>query len=125
MHLSVDSRLPVADVAEALKAALAAEGLAIESSRPTPGGGCVTEVSDPLPEMAAEPSGRGSSNRTTYKVALYPRGGGGARLSTVRPTQLVDLMDDPRLAAPARALEARLERALLKAAGRGEEAGRG
>jgi hypothetical protein len=120
MHLSVDSLRTLAEVRDALPRALAAGGLVVASVHEIPAGGFVTELADPLPEIATG-DGASARDRTTYKIAAYARAAGGARLSTIRPTHLVELLDRPELAAPAKALETRLETALFEAAGRGGE----
>ncbi len=122
MHLSVDSTLSLAELRVSLPRALASLGLGIDRISDIPARGFVVELVDPLPAVEAEdPADPGA--RSTWKVAVYARTGGGSRLSTVRPTHLVDLMDRPGAAAPALAFEGALERALLSAAGR-PDAGR-
>ncbi len=121
MHLSVDSTRSLAEVRDALPLALAAQGLAVASTHEIPAGGFVTELRDPLPDIVLSPEG-GTRDRSTYKIATYARSGGGARLSTIRPTHLVELLDRPELAGPALILEKKLESALLAAAGRENKA---
>ena len=115
MHLSVDSSRTLAEVRDALTPALAAEGFSVTSVREIPAGGFVAELDDPLPAIAAQDDGR---DRTTYKVAGYLRTGGGSRLSTIRPTHLVELLDRSDQRDAAGLVERRLEIALFNAAGR-------
>ena len=117
MHLSVDSLRTLAEVRDSLPRALGAEGLVVSSMSDLPAGGFVVELADPLPEITAG-EGATARDKTTYKIAVYARAAGGARLSTLRPTHLVELLDRPELAAPALSLETRLETALFAAAGR-------
>lgn len=119
MHLSVDSLLSLDALRAALPPALASVGLAVARVEDLPARGFVVELEDPLPAVDADALG-GSAAAATWKVAAYARAEGGSRMSTLRPTHLVDLMDRPGAAGPATALEHALERALLAAAGRTE-----
>ena len=125
MHLSVISRKPLDRLLDDLKTACAAEGLSVSSvtsqrAGPTgtlpagARGSFVVERDDPLPEVKGDDELRTLS---TYKVAGYEVREGGTRLSTMRPSQLVDLLGHPEHAAAALALERRLEAALSAAAG--------
>ena len=125
MHLSVDSRKPIEALRSDLRAALSAGGLAIASesdssqavaaSRPAKSRvSFVVEVADPLPSLPADADAAAMS---TWKIAGYEMPGGTTRLSTMRPTQLVDLLGHPHLAKEASRLEKTLEAALKSAAG--------
>jgi hypothetical protein len=119
MHLSVDSTKPVADLRGDLRRACIAHGLVVAtvSDATAPGrASFVLEIADPLPELhpAARPE---RADGSTYKIAGFDRPGGGTRLSTMRPTHLVDLLGHPELDAPARRLERVLEAVLREAAG--------
>ena len=125
MHLSVDSRKPIEALRVDLRAALSTGGLAIASesdssqavaaSRPARSrASFVIEVADPLPSL---PLDAASAAASTWKIAGYEMPGGMTRLSTMRPTQLVDLLGHPHLANEAARLEKTLETALKSAAG--------
>ncbi len=82
----------------------------------------VVEIADPLPEL--RDAGTGPTDGRTWRISGYERGTpGGAgprsRLSTMRPTRLLDLLGHPELSGPALRLEQVLERVLEDAAGRG------
>ena len=117
MHLSVESRKPLERLLVDLRAACGAAGLAVSSVTQAPAGtrgSFVVELADPLPEVKGDGDARALS---TYKVAGYEVRDGGTRLSTMRPSQLVDLLGHPEHAAAAAALERRLETVLSTAAG--------
>lgn len=125
MHLSVDSTKALDVLREDLRRALAANGLVIasesdaarriaEAAVPSARGSFVFELRDPLPTLLHDAAATSSS---TFKVAGYEVPGGATRLSTMRPTQLIDLLGHPELSAPALALERSLEAALKAAAG--------
>jgi hypothetical protein len=80
----------------------------------------VIEIADPLPQLAA--TGTGPTDGRTWRISGYERGtpegeGARSRLSTMRPTQLLDLLGHPELSGPALRLEQVLERVLKDAAG--------
>ena len=119
MHLSVDSKKPVATLRADLERACARHGFAVvgvtdandrvrEAGVASARGAFVVELADPLPRVEADGSREAG---TTWRIAGYERPGGGTRLSTMRPTQLLDLFGHPELAGDA----ARLERALTAA----------
>jgi hypothetical protein len=119
------SAKPLDRLLDDLKTACAAEGLSIasvSSQRAGPAGtlpagargSFVIELNDPLPEVKGDDELRTLS---TYKVAGYEVREGGTRLSTMRPSQLVELLGHPEYAPAALALERRLEAALAAAAG--------
>ena len=117
MHLSVESTKPLERLLADLTAACAAAGLAVASVTKAPAGtrgSFVVELADPLPEVKGDGDARALS---TYKVAGYEMREGGTRLSTMRPSQLLDLLGKPEHAGAAAALERRLEDVLHRAAG--------
>ena len=118
VHLSVDSAKPLADLAIDLVAACEANGLRVVKRAAERGPGAViVELADPFPEIQAAtdtPPGRDAS---TYKIAAYQTPAGHTRVSTIRPTHLMDLLGHPELAAAALRVERALERALQTAAG--------
>jgi hypothetical protein len=121
MHLSVDSEKEVVRLRHDLERACARHGLAVASvTAVDPArsvrGSFVLELADPLPDLRpAADSGR--PDRSTYKIAGFERPGGGTRLSTIRPTELVGLLGHPEMAEPAARLERTLEAVLRAAAG--------
>jgi hypothetical protein len=121
MHLSVDSEKEVLRLRLDLERACEANGLAVATvTAVDPArslrGSFVLELSDPLPELPRETESA-RPDRTTYKIAGFERPGGGTRLSTLRPTHLVELLGHPELAGPAARLERTLEAVLRAAAG--------
>jgi hypothetical protein len=117
VHLSVGSLKPLDRLLADLEAACAAAGLKVAGVTKAPAGtkgSFVVELADPLPEVQADGDARALS---TYRVAGYEVREGGTRLSTMRPSQLVDLLGHPEHAAAAATLERRLEAVLSKAAG--------
>ena len=120
MHLSVDSARSLVELRAALHGTLAASGLTVARVTDLPAGGFVVELEDPLPGVEPEDLAALRAE-ATWKIAAYARRGGGSRMSTIRPTHLVDLMDRPGSTAAAAAFEGALERALLAAADRAGE----
>jgi hypothetical protein len=125
VHLSVVSKKPLDRLLDDLRAACSAAGMSIASvtsQTAGPGGSLppgargsfVVELDDPLPEVKRDDDARALS---TYKVAGYESKDGGTRLSTMRPTRLVDLLGHPEHSEAAAALERRLETLLSAAAG--------
>ena len=119
MHLSVDSRKPLEDLRRDLLLACAREGLRVEGAAgivsPAASKSFAVELSDPLPELrVATP---GSADGRTWRISGYRGEAGLSRVSTIRPTLLLDLLGHPELRGPALVFEQRLERALKDAAG--------
>jgi hypothetical protein len=127
VHLSVESRKPLDRLHADLTAALAERGYRVASTtdgRPalralgrTGRGSLVVEVEDPLPEVGRDDGPRAAPDATTWRIAAYETGRGTTRLSTIRPTRLVDLLDHPEHAGVARRLEHDFESVLRHAAG--------
>jgi uncharacterized protein (DUF302 family) len=130
VHLSVESRRSLDDLVEGLRAALATHGFRVAAttdardplaaSGRSGRGSLVLEVEDPLPGVRVGKDG-GPADGTTWKVAAYETGRGTTRLSTIRPTHLVELLGHPELAHAAERVEHDLEAVLHEAAGRERE----
>jgi hypothetical protein len=126
MHLSFESRKPLdrleADVVAALEArgfrlAGRTDGRAALRARGRTGrGSVVLEVEDPLPALDRDARAGGPADATTWKIAAYETDRGTTRVSTLRPTHLVDLLGHPEHAARALRVERDLASALDRAA---------
>ena len=136
MHLSVDSKKPLESLRRDLLLACARAGLMVEvgtgprppappssrapASSPGPASSFVIQIADPLPELRA--TGTDPVDGRTWRISGYAHGspageGRRSRISTIRPTQLLDLLGHPELSGPALRLEQILERVLKDAAG--------
>ncbi len=126
MHLSVDSKKPLETLRRDLLAACARAGLVVDAaagrrpSSPTSPTTFVLELADPLPELSE--AGTGPTDGRTWRISGYARGGAGSdgprsRVSTMRPTELLDLLGHPELSGPALRLERALEQVLKEGAG--------
>ena len=118
MHLSVDSAKPLATLAADLVTACEAHGLRVLKKAAERGPGAViVEIEDPFPQIRASTDGPPGRDASTYKIAAYETPAGHTRVSTLRPTHLVDLLGHPELAAAALRVERAFEGALQAAAG--------
>lgn len=124
MHLSVDSTKPLDALRADLMRACADNGLVVARSsdaterlreRNIQGarGTFVLEIEGALPELAA--SAPGGPDASTYRIAGFEKPDGGTRLSTIRPSHLMELLGHPELAGGALRFEHTLE-AVLRAA---------
>jgi hypothetical protein len=127
VHLSVESVKPLERLRADLAAALAERGYrvtattdgrpALRASGREGRGSLVIEVEDPLPGIARDEASRARADATTWRIAAYETDRGTTRLSTIRPTRLVELLDHPEHAAAAERLEHDFESVLRRAAG--------
>jgi hypothetical protein len=124
VHLSHDSTKALDDLRHDLERACASHGLDVvevtdagprlaEAGSPPARRSFVLELRDPLPALEGD-AGRAAG--TTWRVAGYEKPGGGTRVSTMRPTELVNLIGHPELAAAAARVERSLDAALAEAA---------